>query len=103
MKIHPENALAMACVAAAALLYGCSDGTATTAGISSSGGVGSGPGDSGFVAETDIPISATTSSAGAFSFVNGVVATGGSETGEPLAVGNAELASSETDEPDTGV
>jgi hypothetical protein len=61
------------------------------------GGSGGGSGDA-VVDGTDIPTSATTSSAGAFSFVNGV-AGGTDNTAEPLRVGNATLATSETDEP----
>lgn len=50
------------------------------------------------VSGTDVPTSATTSSAGAFAFVR-QVASGNSDTAEPLVVGNATLATSETDEP----
>lgn len=65
---------------------------------------GGGGGDSGSAAQvnvpgSDIPQSATTSSAGAFAFVNGV-ASSRSETAEPLVAGDAVLATSETDEPD---
>lgn len=50
------------------------------------------------ISGTDIPTSATTSSAGAFAFVNGV-ASSTDNTAEPLRVGDATLASSDTDEP----
>lgn len=48
---------------------------------------------------TEVPSSATTSSAGAFTFVNDLAATS-DNTAEPLVVGDATLATSETDEPD---
>ena len=51
------------------------------------------------VAGTDIPLSATTSSAGAIAFVKSVQASS-SESAEPLVAGGATLATSETDEPD---
>ena len=54
------------------------------------------------IAGTDVPTSATTSSAGAFAFVKATASTK-PETSEPLTVGNATLATSDTDEPDPGV
>jgi hypothetical protein len=54
------------------------------------------------VAGTEVPTSATTSSAGAFAFVKSVAATT-DETGTPIIVGDAVLATSESDEPDPGV
>jgi hypothetical protein len=62
------------------------------------GGGGSGGSSDQYVEGTDIPTSATTSSAGAFSFVNGVAGST-DNTAEPLRVGNATLATSDTDEP----
>lgn len=50
------------------------------------------------VSGTDVPTSATTSAAGAFAFVS-AVASASSDTTEPLTVGSATLATSETDEP----
>ena len=79
MKIHVTNAVLIACVASAGLLSGCGGG---------------GSADLSFVPGTDIPLSATTNSAGAFFFVAGVVAVGGNDTAEPLVVGDAELATS---------
>ena len=68
-------------------------------------GGGGGGGDSGtpqptdpFVSGTDVPVSATQSSAGAFAFANGAAAMV-SETSEPLVLGDATLATSDTDEP----
>jgi ABC-type glycerol-3-phosphate transport system substrate-binding protein len=54
------------------------------------------------VSGTDIPVSATTSAAGAFTFVNSV-ASASDNTAEPLVVGDATLATSETDEPDASI
>ena len=51
-----------------------------------------------FVNGTGVPLSATQSAAGAFAFVNGVAASV-SETAEPLVLGDATLATSDTDEP----
>ncbi len=54
------------------------------------------------VAGTDIPVSATETTAGVVSFANLSVANGG-DTDEPLVVGDAALAASDTDEPDPSV
>jgi hypothetical protein len=54
------------------------------------------------IAGTEVPTSATTSSAGALAFVKSVAATS-SNTADPIVVGNAVLATSDTDEPDQGV
>ncbi|MBI5276586.1 MAG: hypothetical protein HY854_08995 [Burkholderiales bacterium] len=51
-----------------------------------------------FVSGTDVPRSATESPAAAFDFANGVAASV-SETSEPLVLGDATLATSETEEP----
>ena len=66
------------------------------------GGGGSSGSNDPPVTGTEVPASATASSAGAFSFVN---ATAGSSdnTAEPLVVGDVTLASSDTDEPDPGI
>jgi hypothetical protein len=57
------------------------------------------------VAGTDVPITATASSAGAAVFVKEVVATpiDTAEKAESLELGDAVLATSETDEPDGDV
>lgn len=83
----------LAAAAAAALLSACggSDGD------SNAGGGGT-PGTDPVVAGTDIPVSATTSASAAFSFVNGL-ASKTDDTAEPLVVGDATLAVSDTDEP----
>jgi hypothetical protein len=75
---------------AATLLAGC-------------GGGGAGAPSADPVAEGhDVPQSAMTSSAGAFAFVKSVAASS-DDTAAPLRVGDAVLATSETDEPDPGV
>ena len=51
---------------------------------------------------TDVPLSATTSSAGALAFVKMVAATS-SDSASPLVVGDAVLATSDTDGPDAGI
>ncbi|HSW17563.1 MAG TPA: hypothetical protein VLJ86_10080 [Ramlibacter sp.] len=50
------------------------------------------------VGGSDVPTSATTSAAGAFAFVKSVADTS-SETADPLRLGDATLATSETDDP----
>jgi hypothetical protein len=50
------------------------------------------------VGGSDVPVSATTSADGAFSFAADVAATQ-DDTAEPLLLGDAVLATSETDEP----
>jgi hypothetical protein len=66
------------------------------------GGGGETPVTNPNVTGTDVPLSATTSSAGALAFVRSVSTTI-VENAEPLVVGDATLATSETDEPDPGV
>ena len=51
---------------------------------------------------TDVPLSATTSSAGAMEFVKQVAATSDNKA-EPIRVGDAVLATSNTDEPDPSI
>jgi hypothetical protein len=64
------------------------------------GGDGSGasPAAPTFVGGTDVPVSATLSADGAYAFVAQVAATR-DDGAEPLLVGDATLANSETDEP----
>jgi hypothetical protein len=54
------------------------------------------------VAGSDVPLSATTSSAAALAFVRAVAATS-DNTATPIMVGDATLATSDTDEPDPGI
>jgi hypothetical protein len=51
---------------------------------------------------TDVPLSATTSSAGAMAFVKRVAANSDG-TAEPIRVGGAVLATSDTDDSDPGI
>jgi hypothetical protein len=51
---------------------------------------------------TDIPVSATSSASGATEFVKTVVASS-ADTAEPLAVGDAVLSTTDTEEPDPSV
>ena len=70
--------------------------------LTSCGGHGDGLSDSGATPPvelaSDVPASARQSADGAFDFVAGVAATR-DDSGEPLLVGDATLASSDTDEP----
>jgi hypothetical protein len=54
------------------------------------------------LAGTDVPASATASPAGALAFVKTVAAATGNDA-EPIAVGDAVLATSDTDESDPGI
>jgi hypothetical protein len=78
-------------MAGASLLAGCGGG----------GGSGTMVTDP-FVAGTDVPLSATTSSAGALAFVKRVAATSDNRA-EPIRVGGAVLATSDTDESDPDI
>jgi hypothetical protein len=70
--------------------------------LAACGGGGSGdapaPPADPIVTGTDVPRSATESASGAFVFVNATASTV-SESSEPLVLGDATLATSETDEP----
>ncbi len=63
---------------------------------------GGGRNNGNFVEGTDVPLSATTSSAGALAFIKQVVAST-DETSEPLRLGNAVLGTSDSDDPDPGI
>ena len=79
--LHPARLAAVA--ASALLLAAC----------------GGGGGDSGeaFVSGSDVPVSATQSGDGATTFAQSTAM--GDASAEPIALGSAELARSETDEP----
>lgn len=77
--------------AGALLLAACGGG-------GSSPPVANDPPDTG----TQVPVSATSSSTGAVAFVKSVAATR-DDTAEPVTVGDAVLATSDTDEPEPGV
>ena len=71
--------------------------------LASCGGGGGDASDGGplappLVSGSDVPVSATASADGAFAFVSSVAATP-DDGAEPLVVGDATLATSETDEP----
>ena len=83
--LHRKAALSAALACSALLLSAC-------------GGGGGGSGDSGFVAGSDVPAAATTSVASLIEFMQQLIA-GTDETSAPIAVGDAQLATSETDEP----
>jgi hypothetical protein len=96
MKFMTFSRVAVAAAACALVMTACG------------GGDGDGPvsgtpvaGDPA-VPGSDVPLSATTSSAAALAFVKGVAAAS-SDTADPITVGDALLASSETDEPDPGI
>ena len=80
--------LAGAVLTGAALITACGGGTDTVPAVPTIP----------VVTGTDLPVSATTSAAGAFAFVN-TLAGVADNTAEPLTVGSAMLATSETDEP----
>ena len=86
----------LAASAGALLLAACGSGGGDSG--SASGGTASGNG-------SETPLSATSSSADAFSFVELLVAAGGSETAEPLQLGGDDVAlgSSDTDDADPSV
>jgi hypothetical protein len=69
---------------------------------------GGGNGDSAQVntdpplAGTEVPVSATTSSAGAMAFMKNLAARS-DNTATPIVVGDAVLATSDTDDPDAGI
>jgi hypothetical protein len=77
--------------------------------LAACGDGGSLPGNAGPVAEvdpkvssTDVPTSATTSATGAFTFVKMVVESS-ADAAEPLVLGDAVLATTDTEEPDPSV
>lgn len=88
--------------ASMALLVACG-GTTDFSKIGIGGGGAGGTTVAGFVDGTDVPLSATTSSAGATAFASSLVAAGTSETAEPLVLGDAVLASSDTDDTDASI
>jgi hypothetical protein len=92
MKTLPFKRSHLSVVAGVLLLAACGGG----------GGGGTPAPSDPPVAGTEVPTSATTSSAGAFAFVNSVSASS-DNTAEPLIVGDATLAVSDTDEPDPSI
>lgn len=91
MKPIPWGLLSLGIVSTL-LLTGCGGG---------GGGRAAFDGDAN-VEGTDVPLSATTSSAGAMAFVKRVAAIS-DDTAEPIRVGGAVLATSDTDDSDSGI
>ena len=93
LKFHTSCKLvALCCVASVLVACGSSDSlpTATV------------PPVINLVPGTDVPVTATTSAAGAAEFVKTVVASS-ADTAEPLAVGDAVLSTTDTEDPDPSV
>ncbi|CAN5450213.1 hypothetical protein BH11PSE7_BH11PSE7_14150 [soil metagenome] len=90
MKPNSMTRVFVATSVAAAVLAACGGG----------GDDNSGP---ALVAGTDVPVSATVDYQAATDFIKSIVAAGGSETAEPLRVGDVTLATSETAEPDPSI
>lgn len=88
MKVMTTCRTALAVCGAAFLLAACGGG-------GGSGGAATDP----LVAGTEVPISATTSAAGASNFVRSVVNSAADDK-ESLIVGNVVLATTETEEPE---
>lgn len=63
------------------------------------------PQPSDIIAGSQVPFSATSSSAGAYTFISNIVASGELDNSEPISLGDGDLsfATSETDEPDPRV
>ncbi len=93
MKLYLPSPLLLALGAATMLLAACGDSSSLPAPVTP-------PAPTPIT--TAIPASATTSSAGAFNFVNSV-ASASQDTAEPLLDGDSVLATSDTDEPDPSV
>ena len=88
MKQTSSRALGAACIAGAlaTILAACGGGGSHL------------PATDQLVSGTDVPESATTSAAAAVAFVAATIAASSDST-EPLVVGSAELATSDSDEP----
>ncbi len=91
-------AAALAAVATALVLTACGGGSGGgNAGGNDNNG-GTPPGGPPVTGGSDVPVSAQQSAVGAFNFVAATAATK-SETDEPLRVGDANLATSDSDDP----
>ncbi|RYX94184.1 MAG: hypothetical protein EOO28_15450 [Comamonadaceae bacterium] len=99
-KFIRSNRLHLAVAAAVVGLVAC--GGDDSEPVAGGPGTPGGPGGGGvpLVPGTGVPVAATTDFQAATEFVASIVNAGGSETAEPLAVGDVTLASSETAEPD---
>jgi hypothetical protein len=94
MKLYSPSPLLLALGTSTALLAACGDSSSLPAPVA--------PPAPPPVVTTEIPASATTSSAGAFTFVK-AEASANKDTAEPLLDADSVLASSDTDEPDPSV
>ncbi len=94
MKYTQHTRLALSLAAGTLLLAACGGGSDHDSGMP----VVTDPP----VAGSDVPTSATTSSAGALAYVKSVAATS-DNTATPVSVGDAVLATSDTDEPDASI
>lgn len=72
----------------------------TALSVAACGGGSDGPSVPATVTGTDVPVSATQQSTSALAFVRSVVAKGEANQDDPLVVGGAVLATSESDEPE---
>jgi hypothetical protein len=84
--VNPKSVIA---VAAAMLATACGGGSGDSAAVNTDPSV----------AGSEVPVSATTSSAGAMAFMKQLAATS-DNTATPIVVGDAVLATSDTDDPD---
>ena len=94
MKLYSPSPLLLALGAATVLLAACGDSSSLPAPAA--------PPAPPPPITNEIPASATTSAAGAFTFVNSV-ASASQDAAEPLLDADAVLATSDTDEPDPSV
>ncbi len=97
MKNFLPNHTLLALSAASVLLIACGDSGSLPS--SNNGQLSDNP---TVASATEIPLSATTSAASAFSFVN-MMASSQNDSAEPLVGGAAVLATSETEEPEPKV
>jgi hypothetical protein len=93
MKTFLPNATVVALSVASVLLIACGD--SSTLQSSNNAQLSDNPATA---SASEIPMSASTSAASAINFVN-MMASSQNDSAEPLAVGAAVLATSETDEP----
>ena len=93
MKCAKHTRVALSLAGGALLLAACGGG---------GGGGGMPVATDPPVAGSDVPLSATTSSAGALAYVKSLAASS-DNTATPVTVGEAVLATSDTDEPDPSI
>lgn len=91
-QMHSRQAFAMLAISAAALLSACGSGSEIAAPSVPPPSIALAPG-------TDVPLSATQSSAQATDFVRTVVSKGEADSEAALVVNDVVLATSETDDP----